>query len=82
MRVAEFSVQFALQFIRAVYSFEQDGRKPITSELAEFLKTNYTIKQYRDILEREGLIEVEPTERKNIARLPERGRYVARCLVS
>ena len=83
MRGAGFAVQFALQFLRAVYAFEQAGREPSTSELAEFLKTNYhTIKRYRDVLEKEGLIEVEPTERKNIVRLTERGRCVARCLVS
>ena len=83
MRGAEFAVQFALQFIRAVYAFEQAGREPGTSELAEFLKTNYhTIKRYRDILERLGLVEIEPTERKNIVRLTERGRCIARCLIS
>ena len=82
VRGAEFAVQFALQFLRAVYAFEQAGREPSTSDLAEFLKTNYhTIKRYRDILEREGLIQVEPTERKNVVRLTERGRCVARCLV-
>ncbi len=82
-RGADFALKFSLEFLRAVYAFEQAGREPSTSDLAEFLKTNYhTIKRYRDILEREGLIQVEPTERKNIVRLTERGRCVAKCLVS
>ncbi len=82
MRGAGFAVQFALQFIKAAHAFEQTGRKPSTSDLAEFLKTNYhTIKRYRDILEKEGLIMVEAHERANIIHLTEKGRCVARCLV-
>ncbi len=82
MRGAEFAVSFALQFIKAVYAFEQAGREPSMSDLAEFLKTSFhVITRYRRILEQEGLIEVEPTERKNIIRLTERGRCIARCLV-
>ncbi len=83
MRGAEFAVSFALQFLRALYAFEQAGREPSTSDLAEFMKTNFhTITRYRRILEKEGLIEIVPTERKNLVRLTERGRCVARCLVS
>ncbi|MEB3764594.1 MAG: hypothetical protein GSR77_00275 [Desulfurococcales archaeon] len=83
MRGAEFAISFALQFLRAVHAFEQMGREPSTSDLAEFLKTNFhTIKRYRNILEKEGLIVVEPTDRRNIVRLTDKGRCIARCLIT
>ena len=83
MRGAEFAVSFALQLLKAVYAFEQMNKQPSTSELAEFLKTNYhSMIRYRRILEKEGLIEVVPEGPRNVIRLTEKGRCVARCLVS
>ena len=82
MRGAEFAVSFALQLIKAVYAFEQMDKKPSMSDLAEFLKTNYhSMIRYRKILEKEGLIEVVPEGPRNIVRLTDRGRCLAKCLV-
>jgi len=83
VRGAEFAVSFALQLLKAVYAFEQMNKQPSTSELAEFLKTNYhSMIRYGRILEKKGLIEVVPEGPRNVIRLTEKNQCVARCTIS
>jgi len=53
------------------------------TEIQNELKTDFrTAQRYVKALEEIGWVEVVPTERRNVVRLTERGRCVARCLVS
>lgn len=82
-RGAEYSVQIVFDMLRAILAYEQTGRAPSTYELAQFMKKDQSVViRYRNILEKLGLVEVIPEGPKNLVRLTERGRCLARCLVS
>ena len=82
-RSAEYSLQIALDMLKALLAYEQMGKTPSTYELAQFLKRDQSVViRYRNILERLGLVHVEPEGPRNNIKLTDRGRCVARCLVS
>ncbi len=80
-RTSEYAIERALNLLKILLAIED--REPGMLELQEATRLNYrTLRKYVLALERLGLVEIEPTERKNIVRLTERGRCIARCLVS
>ena len=78
-----YTAQLLFDILRALYAYEQMGKAPSTTDLAKFLSKDYgVIIRYRNTLEELGLVEVTPVENQNIVRLTEKGRCLARCLVS
>ncbi|MEB2836664.1 MAG: DUF4364 family protein [Desulfurococcales archaeon] len=79
----EHTVRLALNLLRLLHSYEGIGKKAGMYELVEALETNYhTLQRVVRALEKNGLIVVEPYEKKNVPRLTEQGRCVAKCLIS
>ena len=82
-RSAEYTLQIALDMLKALLAYEQAGKTPSTYELSLFMKKDQgVVIRYRNILEKLGLVTVEAEGPKNIVRLTEKGRCLARCLVS
>ncbi|MCE4625830.1 MAG: hypothetical protein F7C35_08240 [Desulfurococcales archaeon] len=76
------TVSMALTILRKIYELEEQGIAPATTFLANELGKHISVfKRYRDALERLGLIEVVPEGNRNLVRLTERGRCVAKCLL-
>ena len=76
-------MQIALDMLKALLAYEQTGRAPSTHELSQFMRRDQSVViRYRNILEKLGLVEVVPEGPRNLVKLTERGRCVARCLVS
>ena len=82
-RSAEYTLQIAFDMLKALLAYEQTGKTPSTYELSQFMKRDQSVViRYRNILEKLGLVEVVPEGPKNLVRLTDRGRCLARCLVS
>ena len=82
-RGAEYGVQIVFGMLRSILAYKQTGRAPSTYELTQFMKKDQSVViRYRNILEKLGLVEVVPKGPKNLVGLTDRGRCLARCLVS
>jgi predicted transcriptional regulator len=80
-RTSEYAIMRSLELLRVLLAIE--AREPSVMDIVHASGLNFkTVQKYINILAKLGLVTLEPTERKNIVRLTERGRCVARCLVS
>ncbi len=78
----EMTIRLALNLLRLLRSYEDIGKNAGMYELVEALETNYhTLQRIVRALEKQGLIVVEPLEKKNVPRLTELGRCIAQCLI-
>ena len=79
----EQTLRLVFNMLRLLLTYEEMGKEAGMYELVEALETNYhTLSRVVNSLERLGYLKVEPREKKNVPRLTDRGRCVARCLVS
>jgi len=77
-----YSLSRVVELLIYLLSMEVRGRPVGYSEIQDELKTDFkTVQRYVNALEEIGWIKVDPTERKNLIRLTDRGRCIARCLV-
>ena len=80
-RTSEYAIERSLELLKILLGME--GREIGVMDLVKASRLNYkTVQKYIYALEKMGLVEVIPKERKNIVRLTERGRCLARCFVS
>ncbi len=78
-----YSLRRLTELMVYLLSAEARGLSPGYTEIQEALKTDFkTAQRYILALKEVGWVEIQPTERKNVVRLTERGRCVARCLVA
>ncbi len=78
----EMTLRLAFNLLRLLETYENMGKHAGMYELVDALETNYhTLQRIVRALEKLGYIVVEPHEKKNVPKLTERGRCVARCLV-
>ena len=76
------TVRKTIELLSILLSGEIANREYSIMELMELMRTDFrTLQRYLKALESVGWVEVVPTERKNIVRLTDRGRCIARCLV-
>ena len=79
-RTSEYAIEKVFDVLRILLAIEQ--REPGMLELKAATGLNYrTVQKYVKVLENMGLVKVDPTERKNVVRLTEKGRCLAKCLV-
>ncbi len=79
-RSSAYAIERSLELLKILLALE--GRDPGMLDVASAANLNFrTVQKYIQTLEKMGLVSIEPTERKNVVRLTERGRCVARCLV-
>ena len=63
-------------------SSEAQGKALSYTDLADKMKTDFkTVQRYVKALEEVGWVEVVPEERRNLVKLTERGRCVAKCFM-
>lgn len=80
-RTSEYAIEQALGLLKILLGMEET--KPGIMDLTRASKLNFkTVRKYISALEQMGLLEVIPTERKNIVRLTDKGRCIARCLIT
>ena len=80
-RSSEYAIAKVFELVKVLLAVE--NRELGVTEIAEVAGLSYRATQkYVSTLEKLGLVEVVPKERKNVVRLTERGRCVARCLVA
>ena len=78
-----YSLQRIAETMLLILTSEAQGRELGYSDLMDLLKTDFkTVQRYIGALEDVGWVEVVPTERKNVVKLTEKGRCIAKCLVS
>ena len=77
------ALETAFAILRLLDENDPEGKGMPTTEIAEKTGKHLSVfLRYRNALERLGLVEVVPEGQKNLVRLTDRGRCVARCLVS
>lgn len=82
-RGVDFSVRYIFDFLKILLEFEENNREATTQDIVEALKSDFhTVVRYRSSLEKMELITVHPVGPKNVVRLTDRGRCLARCLAS
>ncbi len=75
----EFAVKVVIEIL--TYLKNNENREIGKTELASTLGYHHmTVRKYIAALEKYGLVRVEPVMNKNVVRLTERGRCIARCL--
>jgi len=80
-RGLKWTLETAVEFLKAIHMFEEMNKKPITKDLEKLVKADYTtIMRYRDALRALGLIQTETTRDGVIIKLTEKGRCIVRCL--
>ena len=80
-RTSEYAIEKVFDVLRTLLAIEQ--REPGMLELKAATGLNYrTVQKYVKALENLGLVIVEPTDRKNVVKLTEKGRCLAKCLIS
>ncbi len=78
---SEFAVKIIIDIL--IYLLHHEQEDPGIMNIVEGLPYNHrTIRSYISALEKEGIIKIEPIINKNIVRLTDKGRCIARCLES
>ena len=76
-------LETAHSILKILATSDPEGAGIPTTELARMSGKHLSVfLRYRNALERLGLVEVAPEGQKNIVKLTDRGRCLARCLVS
>ena len=79
-RTSDYAIENTFNLLRILLGFEQGIA---ITELANVAQLSFkTTQKYIGVLEKLGLVKIEPQERKNLVRLTEKGRCLAKCLVS
>ena len=80
-RTSEYVIEQVFNIIRVLLALE--GQQVGITELRDVTKLNFrTVQKYVHALEKLGIVVVEPQERKNVIRLTDKGKCLAKCLVS
>ena len=78
-----YSLKRSLDLLVILLAQERQGKEIGVTEVQRLLETAFrTAKRYISALEEAGFVKVEATPTKNVVRLTDRGRCIARCLVS
>lgn len=78
---AEYTLRLTFDILRILKALEDMNREVSTQELAKILDKDYgVILRHRNVLEKLGLVKIEPIGVKNIVKLTDKGRCLARCV--
>jgi predicted transcriptional regulator len=78
-----YSLKRMSELLLHLLASEAQGRTLGYMELQRLLSTDFkTVQRYVQALEENGWVKVEAYENKNVIKLTDRGRCIARCLVS
>ncbi len=78
-RTSAYAIEKSFELLKIIYVHENVS----IMDLMNMSKLTFVpLKKYLTTLEELGFVEIVPDERKNIVRLTDRGRCVARCLLT
>ena len=79
----EYTLRLAFNLIRLLDTYEGMGKAAGMYELVDALDTNYhTLQRIVRALEKLEVITVEPHDKKNVPRLTEQGKCMAKCIAT